>query len=239
MLTALAFALGSVLATSAGGFLILRQKGWAENTLWRFLAFGSGVLLGMTFLHLLPEAWELSARWAGGSVLLSFVLFFVVEEHTVLHACGEVMGKCRVHSLGYGALVALFLHSLADGLAMAFSFMSSMSLGLIVSTAILIHKFSDGLTLSSLLMSTNFSRRRAAIFVVLLSSATPLGVVLGMGFRAQVTDNVLAVLLGLAAGGFLYVSTADILPRIHQTRDKICWVFLLAGMAVSGLFPHH
>src|ERR1041385_2476837 len=146
--------LTAVLSTLGGGALILSQQGWVKRYLWRFLAFGSGTLLGITFLHLLPEAWELDPRWAGGAVLASFALLFAVEEFTVVHACSEVAEDCHVHSLGYGAFVALFLHSLADGLAMAFSFLGSASLGWVVSVAVIVHKFSDGLTLSSLLRAS-------------------------------------------------------------------------------------
>jgi zinc transporter ZupT len=49
----------------------------------------------------------------------------------------------------------------------------------------------------------------------------------------------LACLLGLAGGGFLYVSTSDILPRLHRTRDNMCWVFLAAGVALSLTLRHH
>ena len=237
MTAAFLFAGGSVLATLVGGGLILHRE-WPEKSLWRFLAFGSGVLMGMTFLHLLPEAWKLSPRWSGGAVLASFVLFFAAEEFTVLHPCGELMGHCRMHSLGYGTLAALFLHSFADGLAMAFSFLSSEGLGFVVSSAILIHKFSDGVTLSSLFREAGYSRGRTALLNGLLSVATPLGLLAAWGAHPWVTPRVLAVLLGLAAGGFVYVSTADILPRIHRTRDALCWLFLLAGVAFSLALPH-
>lgn len=238
MTAALFFSVASVLFTLAGGALLLRNRPWAEKHLWRFLAFGSGVLLGMTFLHLLPEAWHLDARWAGGSVLAAFVLFFVVEEFTVVHACSEISENCHVHTLGLSAFVALFLHSLTDGLAMAFSFLSSRSLGLVVSGAVLVHKFSDGITLSSLFLGQGHSVRRAWIMTGALSLATPLGVAAGLSSAAWLTPTVLAVLLGQAAGGFLYVSTADILPRLHRRRDAVCWVFLLLGVALSGLYRH-
>src|SRR5690348_7583442 len=153
MILTFLLSLAAVLSTIAGGSLVLGQQAWVKRHIWRFLAFGSGILLGITFLHLLPEAWNLDPRWAGGAVLTSFVLLFMVEEFTVVHPCSEIAEDCHVHSLGYGAFVALFLHSLSDGLAMAFSFVESPSLGWAVSVAVIVHKFSDGLTLSSLLHS--------------------------------------------------------------------------------------
>ncbi|MBL8023494.1 MAG: ZIP family metal transporter [Elusimicrobia bacterium] len=234
----LSFSVLAVFATWGGGFLILRQKAWAEKHLWRFLAFGSGILLAMTFLHLLPEAWALNARATGVAVVVAFVILLAVEQFTVVHACGEVGEHCTVHRVGHGALVALFLHSLADGLAIAFSFVSSRFLGFAVASAVIAHKFSDGMTLSTLFLDSGHSHRATRNRVVVLSLATPLGVVLGMASGGWASGTALAALLGLAAGGFLYISMADILPRIHKSRDRWCWVLLVAGVVVSVLLPH-
>lgn len=232
------FSILAVLATWFGGYLILRQKEWAERNLWRVLAFGSGILLAMTFMHLLPEAWSLNAQATGVAVVAAFVGLLAVEQFTVVHACGEVGEHCTIHHVGYGALVALFLHGLADGLAIAFSFVSSRYLGVAVASAVLAHKFSDGMTLSSLFIQSYHSLGKTLKLVAALSLATPLGVLIGMSTGRWTGGTVLASLLGLAAGGFLYISTADILPRIHKSRDLWCWVFLVAGVGVSLLLPH-
>lgn len=234
----ISFSILTVLATWFGGFLILRQKEWAERNLWRVLAFGSGILLAMTFMHLLPEAWSLNAQATGVAVVAAFVALLAVEQFTVVHACGEVGEHCQVHHMGYGAMVALTLHSLADGLAIAFSFISSPTLGVAVASAVLAHKFSDGMTLSTLFLTSTHSLQKTLALVVALSMATPLGVGVGMSAGNWASGSVLASLLGLAAGGFLYISMADILPRIHKSRDLWCWVFLVAGVGVSVLLPH-
>lgn len=234
----LLYAFAAVIATWLGGVVILRRKQWAERNLWRVLAFGSGLLLAMTFLHLMPEAWALNPRWAGGAVVAALVLLFVVESFTVVHACGEVAEHCHVHRVGYGAMVALFIHSLADGLAIAFSFLSSQPLGVAVASAVTVHKFSDGMTLSSLFLGAGHPKARARLLVGVLALATPLGVALGTLGGSGLGGVTLAVLLGFAGGGFLYVSMADVLPRIHRSRDPWCWALLVAGVAVTLVLPH-
>jgi zinc transporter ZupT len=193
----------------------------------------------MTFLHLLPEALSLNPRYAGAAVAGAFVLYFMLEEYVVVHPCGELTGHCRVHSLGWGALTALFVHSVGDGIVMTASFLSSARLGGVVSAAILVHKFSDGLTLSSLLTDSGHSRRGVWGWNVFLALATPLGVVLGRCGKDFMTHSVLAVILGLAGGGFLYVGASDILPRLHRKKDPLCWVFLGLGVALSALWGEH
>lgn len=232
------FSLACVAATWGGAQLVLRHKSWAETHLWRILAFGSGVLLGITFLHLLPEAWTLNPRWGSGAVLFALVALYVLEEYTVVHACGEVAEHCVRHHLSRGALLALFLHSLADGLAIAFASLTSQSLGVAVALAVMVHKFSDGMTLSTLFLGEGKTPAEAQRRAGVLAWATPLGVLVGGGLGERVMGPGLAVLLGLAGGGFLYVSMADVLPRIHRTRDAWCWVFLLLGMGATAFLPH-
>ncbi len=232
------FSVLSVGATLAGAQLVLRRKPWSELHLWRFLAFGSGLLLVITFLHLLPEAWAVNPRWAGAAVLAALVALFVLEEFTVVHACGEVAERCVRHRVGYGALTALFLHSLADGLAIAFAFLSSAPLGTAVASAVVVHKFADGMTLVALFLGSGHSRTRSGKMAGLLSLATPLGVFIGGTFGPRTESPAMAALLGLAGGGFLYLSMADVLPRIHRNRDALCWVFLLLGVGLGAFLPH-
>ncbi|HRY30240.1 MAG TPA: ZIP family metal transporter [Elusimicrobiota bacterium] len=235
----LTFSLISVFATLGGGWLLLGRKEWTLKYLWRFLAFGSGVIFGITFLHLIPESWRLDSRWGAGSLLVAFVTFYALEEFVVAHhACGELTEDCHEHKFGYGALVALFLHSLSDGLAMAFSFLSSTALGVGVSTAVIVHKFSDGMTLSSLFLNQGFSRKKIWALTSVLSIATPLGLMIGLSATGLITPTVLAVLLGLAAGSFLYVAMADILPRLHHNKDIHSWILFLVGIGLSALYPH-
>jgi ZIP family zinc transporter len=238
MIGPLLFSFAAVAATLAGGYVILRRQAWAERNLWRVLAFGSGVLLAMTFLHLLPEAWALSPRVTGVAVVAALVGLFALEQFTVVHACCEVAEHCRVHRVGHGALAALFLHSLGDGMAVAVSFLSSEPLGIAVAIAVTAHKFSDGMTLSALFMGSGRSRATTRRRVILLSLGTPLGVLVGTLGGQGMSPKVMATLLGLAGGGFLYVSMADVLPRIHKSRDILCWVLLVAGVAVSVVLPH-
>jgi zinc transporter ZupT len=98
-----------------------------------------------------------------------------------------------------------------------------------------VHKFSDGVTLAGLFLDNGHPRGKTLALTGALSAATPLGVLLGLAGAGAVTPAALAAFLGFAAGGFLYVSAADILPRLHKSRDAWCWIFLLAGMSLSLL----
>ena len=66
----------------------------------------------------------------------------------------------------------------------------------------------------------------------LVAVATPVGA-FGVWFWTKgVSEITLAVLLGIAAGSFIYVATADILPRLHEEQDKPSFLYLLLGVAI-------
>ena len=52
-------------STLLGAGLLLIQRDWSRRNIWRVLAFASGVLLSVSFMHILPEAHTLSPRMAG------------------------------------------------------------------------------------------------------------------------------------------------------------------------------
>src|SRR3989338_758192 len=133
-------------ATLLGSGVLLIRHEWSKSNIWRILAFGSGMLLGVSFIHILPEASSLAPDRAGMGVLTAFLLIFAVEGFTMIHSCSEFAEDCPIHIVGWTAFGALTLHSLIDGLAITVAFRKNPVLGEVVSSAILVHKFTDGLT---------------------------------------------------------------------------------------------
>src|ERR1019366_9873029 len=79
------------LTTLSGSFLPFYKEAWAKRQLWRRLAFSSGVLLGIAFLHLLPEAFSLAGHTAGLTLLFTFAFLFAAENVTMVHACEDFL----------------------------------------------------------------------------------------------------------------------------------------------------
>ena len=222
-------------ATLLGSSVLLVSHDWAKSNIWRILSFGSGMLLGVSFIHILPEASQLDSHLAGLGVLTAFFLIFTVEGFTMIHSCSEFAEDCPIHLVSWTAFTALTLHSLIDGLAIAVAFRQGLALGQIVTLAILIHKFTDGLTMTGILTAANYSRKKCLIIVGLLALATPLGVAIFWPHAFSISSSMMGWLFGFIAGTFLYVGAADILPRIHKVRDVYCLGSFAAGLLLGGI----
>jgi zinc and cadmium transporter len=132
--------------------------------------------------------------------------------------------------------LGISLHSLLDGLALGAGLILP-QLGPVVLLAVIIHKMPDSMSLSSILLSAGWARRKVAVLNLLFSLTTPLGALFAYLFFRSLSPENIAVTLGISAGTFLAIATADILPQVHriEQRNPMTLLFLLGGLTVSWL----
>src|ERR1044071_1593682 len=224
-MAALGFYLPTVMLVSLlGGFLPLLRE-LSQRALALLLSFSAGVLLGAVFFHMLPET---------GRVLAGFLLIFVMERFVFVHACEE--RECDIHHMGIPAFLGISLHSLLDGVALGAGLMLP-QVGPIVLLAVIIHKMPDSISISSILLSAGWARAKVARLSALFSLTTPVGALLTFLFFRSLSEEHIAVAIGVSAGTFLAIATADILPQVHriEQRNPLTLVFLVFGLSISWL----
>jgi len=144
------------LATCGGMLMVLAREGWSRRHSATLVSFSAGVLLGVGFLHILPEAMEMTHQ-APLFVLLAFILFYFLEHHLLIHAgheeqhhVGLAVGDChdgcclRPHPLGMVAFIGMALHSAIDGMIIGTGFEVSHDLGLLAALAVIAHEVPEG-----------------------------------------------------------------------------------------------
>jgi zinc and cadmium transporter len=216
-----------------GGFLPL-LKTLSQRALALLLSFSAGVLLGAVFFHMLPETGRVLNEAIGWPILTGFLLIFVMERFVFVHACEE--HECDIHQMGIPAFLGISLHSLIDGIALGAGLMLP-QLGPAVLLAVIIHKMPDSMSISTILLSAGWNRRKISLLNVLFSLTTPIGAILAYLFFRSLSEENVAVTIGISAGTFLAIATADILPQVHriEQRNPITLVFLAIGLSVSWM----
>jgi zinc transporter ZupT len=141
-------------------------------------------------------------------------------EHGHSHAHKDDDKKPQVLSETFSltAFAALAIHSLVDGVVIGGSFRVSAKIGARVAVAIVLHKSPDGFVVASLLTATNRSRK--PMWVAALSSITPIGAIVGYALLTGIRPSVLGGVLGFAAGTFLFISAAGIIPELLHEGDR-------------------
>ncbi|MBF0493085.1 MAG: ZIP family metal transporter [Deltaproteobacteria bacterium] len=227
-------------AVLAGGILPVFRH-WHPSRLPLALSLSAGLMLGSSFIHLIPEAFELIGAKASTFVLLGLFFLYFFEKYITVHICET--DSCEVHKpLGISAVIGLFLHSLTDGFALGVGLLVP-KLGIVVFAAIFFHKTMEAFSLSSILIHAAHSKSNIILANLLLLAAIPLGALLSYYFVGFNNPNLGGAALAFSAGTFLHISLSDLLPEVHRystlkNQAFICFMLGLVAMFVLGRFLH-
>jgi zinc and cadmium transporter len=193
--------------------LFLREKVLGKILL-TLVSLASGALMGGAFLHLLPEAIEKNEGkdvfiW----VLVAFVAFFIIEKIFQWRHCHEE--KCDIHTFGYMSLLGDSLHNFIDGLIIAAAFVENISLGIVVTLIVILHEVPQEIGDFGTLVFAGFKKQKALLMNFLTALTAMAGGVIGY-FWASSSENFIKILIPFAAGGFIYIAAADLLPEIRK-----------------------
>jgi len=210
---ALLIGLGTGGATVFGGVFALRFK--AGMSL--LLGFSSGAVIGVALLDLLPEALEVAgARFHPLTLTTAVVLGFAAYLAADRGGAGLTAdGSPFRRHLGPASLT---VHSLMDGLGIGLAFQFSTVVGLIVAAAVLAHDLCDGANTVILSLASGSSPATAKRWLAADALAPLAGIVIAQ--LIVVPSPILALLMALFAGFFLYVGASELLPRSHLHRPR-------------------
>ncbi len=222
-------ALGSFLATLAGGALAVRLRD--ERHL--VLGLAAGVMLGVVFFDLLPEAFELAPRPGIGpsaatlTVVAGFLSLHVAERVALRHGAhheGPGHEHGGLERIGLTAAGGLVLHSTLDGVGIGAAFQGGTGVGIAVAIAVIAHDLADGFNTFTLTELYGNSRSRAYVLLGLDAVAPVVGAVIGTVIRFP--PAVIGLYLGYFAGVLLYIATANVLPEAHAAHPARATVLL-------------
>ncbi len=183
------------------------------------ISYAVGTLLGVSLLAVLPEALDgLDARAVFGALLASILGCFMLEKLVLWRHCHA--DDCDVHDLGARQSATLVLvggavHNFADGAIIGAAAVSSIPLGMTTALAVAAHQVPQEVGEFAILLAAGYSRRRALLMNALSATAGVLGAVVIYG-TTGLSPSAVSYVLALAAGNFLYVAMADLIPGLHR-----------------------
>lgn len=226
------------LLASCGGIVGTGLVLWKEPFVraWSVvaIALAAGAMAATAVTHLFPEAVHEAPRTAPYWTLGGFAAFFLLYQLASFHACGK--GLTHLHAVGTLALLGILVHSFFDGVAIGAAFSASEGAGRVVSGAVFVHEVPEGAYTIAILLHSGMPRGRAIAWALLNGLLTPLGAGIATAVSADLRSHVLAPLLGLSAGTFLYVAASNLVPeaqRVSSRRNALA--FVLGIVLVLGL----
>ncbi len=223
----------AALVTGIGIYTIRHFEVWGRKYSIYFVCFAAGVLISVSFLHIIPKSFELSP-FAPGYLLGGFVLMHLFNRFITAFVCER--GTHPAYGIGLVPMVGIGFHSFIDGVVYSITFSISIFTGVLAAIGMVLHEFPEGIITYLLLSRGGFSERSALFLAVISASiSTPLGMLVSWPFISSIGQPLLGVLLSMSAGALVYVGATHLLPQAEKEHGRFSLLALGAGILVAVL----
>lgn len=224
------------LASLVGVFTLALREELVRKYVFIFISLAVGALLGDAFIHLIPEALENAANATLSSVLViaGILTFFLIEKFLHWHHHGEDDTEAhKIKPVGHLVLFSDGIHNMLDGMIIGASFMVSIPIGIATTLAVILHEIPQEIGDFAVLLHAGYKKSRALWlnFLSALLALLGLGIVMLLG---KIAEDSVVWLLPIAAGGFIYIAVADLIPELHKTKE-VKYSVLQITMIILGV----
>lgn len=232
-------------AVLAGGFVIAFPK-LLKPHLRMLLAFSGAFLLGITVLHILPEAYDFGGARIGMFVMAGFILQIILEyfsggiEHGHIHSGKSSHDHSK--AISWTMLFSLCIHALTESMPLGFHHHEHTHIGHSHEGylyAIVIHKIPITIALVGLMVGLNLPKTKVIFSLLIFALSAPAGLFISelIGENGNNTE-IFAPIMALAGGVILHVSTTILLEssenhRFNLYKITIILIGFLLALAVS------
>ncbi|AGT05401.1 putative divalent heavy-metal cation transporter [Corynebacterium glutamicum MB001] len=245
------------LATGIGGLIAVARKTVTEGFLAGSLGFSVGVMLYVSFVEILPGAFdELTSVWGekggswaavigffGGIALIAIIDRLVptaINPHEPSTVGGAVEGferRNRMMKMGVLTALAIAIHNFPEGFATFLAGLSDPMIAIPVAVAIAIHNIPEGIAVAVPLREATGSRRKALGWATLSGLAEPAGALIGfLLLMPFIGPEALGLCFAAVAGVMVFISVDELLPTaISSGKHHTAIYGLIAGMAVMAI----
>lgn len=226
--------LASLLAcgvTTIGIIVISKYERWAKDHSPYFVCFAAGVLISVSFMHIVPKSFEMNIR---GPVflLVGYLAIHVINRFVNLYVCNRTKRTDLI--VGLMPILAIGFHSFIDGVIYSVTFKVSILTGSLAAIGMIFHEFPEGIVTFVLLERGGYDRRKAALYAFLAAAlSTPLGTLLSFPLVGVIKQSTLGILLALSAGALVYVGATHLLPEVEKENHRYTLLALAAGVLVA------
>ena len=220
-MSTLGWIVGSSLLMSAialvGSVTLLLKPATLQRILLPLVSFAAGSLIGGAFFHMIPAG---LAQYGNKDsffvwILAGFTVFFALEQLLHWHHCHRATASCK-QPLTYLILIGDGLHNFIGGLAIAGTFIADIRVGIMAWLAAAAHEIPQELGDFGVLVHGGWERRKALMFNVLSALTFLAG---GLLTYAVSFNMDISFLIPFAAGNFIYIGAADLVPEVSKHKD--------------------
>ncbi len=230
-----------------GGSLAFYLRKNDKNLIQLLLSFSGAYLLGITFLHLVPETYS-EGEHTGLFILLGFFIQLMLEqlskgvEHGHIHTLHDAKT-----STAFTIMLGLCLHAFIEGLPLDIHHevhahdhhhhghiegANHLLFGIII------HKIPEAFALGILLLLSGFKDKTVILYMIIFGAMSPLAAALGgfLDVQGFLSPTIRSAIMAIVIGSFLHIATTILFET--DTNHKISMIKLVAiltGLTIAVL----
>jgi zinc and cadmium transporter len=135
-------------------------------------------------------------------------------------------------------LIGDALHNFIDGLIIGAAYFTSFELGIATTFAVILHEIPQEIGDFGVLLHGGFSKAKALFYNFFTALTAFIGAIVAF-FIAGYSEILSALILPFAAGGFIYIAGADLIPELHKetkfSTSLLQLIYFLLGIGVMFL----
>lgn len=184
------------------GLIVLTRFKPSKTQVKILLAFSGAFLLGISFLHLLPEVFEHKSVDASYFILGGFFLQLLLEYFSQGIEHGHIHIHKSTSQFPYMIFFSLCVHAFIEGMPVGAHHHHHSDHSLLY--GVILHKIPIAITLSGLLLASGVKKISGAIALVVFSAMAPLGMLVS---ETSINPEYLTYVTAFVVGMLLHIST--------------------------------
>jgi len=229
--TALGASSLAAIVTTIGIYVIRRFERWGRKNTIYFICFAAGVLISVSFMHIIPKAFSMNAN-ASFYLFAGYISLHLFNRFINAFVCDK--SSDERYWIGLVPMLGIGFHSFIDGFIYSITFTVSIFTGMLAATGMVLHEFPEGIITYLLLVRAGFNMRTSLLLAFLAAAlTTPLGMLVSYPYISRIDEPILGALLAFSAGALVYVGATHLLPQAETEHKKYSLFALGAGILVA------
>ena len=229
--TALGASSLAAIVTTLGISVIRRFESWGRKNTIYFICFAAGVLISVSFLHIIPKAFSMTER-APVYLFAGYISLHLFNRFINAFVCDKSSNEH--YGIGLVPMLGIGIHSFIDGIIYSITFTVSIFTGILAASGMVLHEFPEGIITYLLLVRAGFNLKTSLLLAFLAAAlTTPLGMLVSYPYISKIDGPLLGALLAFSAGALVYVGATHLLPQAETEHKKYSLFALGAGILVA------
>lgn len=226
------------LGTTLGGIIGVTIKTNSNKFLSFILEFAAGLMVAIVCFELIPEAMEVSSIFTVIIGIIIGVIIMIFCDNLVNYKYNKrkVIKTGSLNSLAKTGIIVgigLAIHNFPEGLAIGSGFSASAKLGITLAIAIALHDVPEGISMAVPMRNGGMKAYKVVLYTFLSGVTTGIGAFFGV-LIGTISEQLISICLGFAAGAMLYISAGELIPESHKIyKGRMAYIGNILGFIIG------